>query len=309
MKKFHLLAAATILSTTSVFTSMPGTDVYAAKNVTTEGRKAIKQQEDVKRIADQFVESRYKIGDENWKAFKVRNILPLMDENHEVSKFLVEFTKKSALSGYAIIDLTEENGYEVVEFALGDVHPFIDLKQNEQGYFFGPLTYAMKDNSNEITDLKYKKKITEEDLEQIRNAKKKQKNNDETNKKSTKKLRSVINRDYDYITGVPDYQQDDNGTWTQDCSPTAGANVMVYWDANGFPNLHTTTRWQDVANTLGNLMGTNDPNGTTISNINPALLTFAQNRGYTNFTSTMVSSPSFSNIDAQIEARHPAIVT
>lgn len=71
MKKFHLLAAATILSTTSVFTSMPGTDVYAAKNVTTEGRKAIKQQEDVKRIADQFVESRYKIGDENWKAFKV----------------------------------------------------------------------------------------------------------------------------------------------------------------------------------------------------------------------------------------------
>jgi hypothetical protein len=283
MKKIHFLVAASILCSAPVFSGLPMTHSYAAE-------KAAINQNDVKQIAESFLKTRSDIGDQKWEALKIKNILPLMDENNDATKFLVEFAEKSKLSAYAIVDISEEKGYEVVEFALGDVHPYMDLKQNEQGYYFGPLTYAKKTKHDEIIDLRYKKTITEKDLKEIRKAKKKREQNRNTNEQNRIGIESVINRDFDYISGVPDFQQDDNPTWKADCSPTAGANVMVYWANHGYPKLHTTKKWQDVANRLGTLMRTHTDKGTPISNINPALLRYAEEKGYNNFSS--LSTPT-----------------
>lgn len=79
------------------------------------------------------------------------------------------------------------------------------------------------------------------------------------------------------LTGtIPDLDQ--NRDYTGDlvaeqnwCAPTAAANSVWYFGSGGFPNLipagaNNDVRADSMIKILGALMGTNDPNGTTVAN-------------------------------------------
>jgi len=98
------------------------------------------------------------------------------------------------------------------------------------------------------------------------------------------------------IPHVPEY------TWTYGCSPTAGAEVLGYFDLNGYENLFAASGWDQVSLTtnvtreileLAGYMGTNVSNGATWSyNISPGMVRYVAAHGYTCTTATVAYSLS-----------------
>ncbi|MFH1335947.1 MAG: dockerin type I repeat-containing protein [Candidatus Zixiibacteriota bacterium] len=92
------------------------------------------------------------------------------------------------------------------------------------------------------------------------------------------------------ITGVPDFD------WSYGCSPSASADVLGYWDANGYPLLidYYFTRWDpleyewdynvpNVQQQLSWAMHTDSSAGaTSISNIGPGMRTVCNHPDYQN---------------------------
>jgi hypothetical protein len=120
---------------------------------------------------------------------------------------------------------------------------------------------------------------------------------------------AITDYDYTLISGVPDYQQNDNDNMENDCVPTSGANVMMYWDSHGYGNI-TTGTWITVANRLGTIMGHSDLGGVDRDDIVLGLITFISERGYSSsFSVDRDYFPSFSDIDSQIESSNPLMMS
>jgi len=89
----------------------------------------------------------------------------LKDEYELITKTLVELTNpKGEVGGYMVVD--HEQDYEIVEFALGDVHPLQNVSSKDI-YYLGPIAYAGKVNSTELKDLKTNLTFNKSELNNI----------------------------------------------------------------------------------------------------------------------------------------------
>ncbi len=251
---------------------------------------------EVYQIIENKLKERIHLGFKDFQGLTPGKVFNMKDENRKETKYLVELEKNGSLAGYMVVDSLEGM---VVEFALGNVHPL--LHKTGEIFYLGPLFYGEVDNAGKIIDLRTKKEISEDILEKIRKRKA-----DFTSKSISPD--TIIYYDYDYIDNVPDYQQSDNTSMDNDCAPTAAATVIMYWDSHGYPNLSSTNNWIDVANVLGDLMDHNDENGVTSDKIEPAIESYITGRNYTNFSVGRDTSPTFSDIDYQIERDQPTLL-
>jgi len=202
-----------------------------------------------------------------------------------------------------------------VEYALGDSYPGSNTL-NEL-YYLGPLSYVEKVNDNTFRDLINNKQLNKAEFQNIQEFIKSKKKNNVSGESPTAGSNTVsssvspqgiTNYDYDFISGVPDYQQNDNDSMANDCVPTAAANIIMYWDSNGYPNMVETNNWINVANRLGVLMNHTDENGVYSSAIAPGLNSYFSEHEQTDFSATWDYTPTFSEIDGQIESGNPALL-
>ena len=116
------------------------------------------------------------------------------------------------------------------------------------------------------------------------------------------------------IAGVPNYQQGDFAG-SNDCAPVASANVLGYWDANGFPNLIDGSNDYSTNPTgvtaLVDLLKTNmhwTSSGTQISWIWLGITITASQRGYS-FSTHNDGSVLWDDITTEITAGRPPVFT
>ena len=104
------------------------------------------------------------------------------------------------------------------------------------------------------------------------------------------------------ISGVPDYP------YTFSCIPTAIGNVLGYWDSHGYPNLMIMPLMdiQEINNRLIDIAGNNTSNSAIPGATQGYCRTPA--RYPNNFTVTNIWSPSYSQMQIEIDANRPCLV-
>ncbi|WP_223638891.1 hypothetical protein [Planococcus sp. 4-30] len=117
---------------------------------------------------------------------------------------------------------------------------------------------------------------------------------------------SVVNRIYRKISGVPDYI-DGHYPGANDCSPVASGNIVMYWDANGYPNMSYDNTPSSVISRLHTFMNTDSIRGTSGENLEIGLDRYMQER-YANANSDRRGAPSFANMSNEIAAKRPALI-
>jgi len=118
---------------------------------------------------------------------------------------------------------------------------------------------------------------------------------------------SVTPLAYKLIGDVPDYCQFGTGGCWSGCAPTAAANVLGYWDARGYPNLQSGGDWQQLVLDLGSYMAT-DCGSTSISNISPGLVDYAQAKGYYFESELEWTDTSYGLFRDEIDANRPLVL-
>lgn len=122
---------------------------------------------------------------------------------------------------------------------------------------------------------------------------------------------------YRLIAGVPDWNQfwGSYGCWSG-CAPTSGANVMGFWDNNGYGNLVAGSDWQGAVNDMRSHMNTTcttDGGGSTsVGSISSGVVNYASVKGYT-FASELWCSncgvaATYANFQGEIDASRPVLV-
>lgn len=95
---------------------------------------------------------------------------------------------------------------------------------------------------------------------------------------------------------------------SNDCVPTAGANIVMYWDSHGYPNMAFSNDWTNVADRLGLFMNHNNTGGVNSSNVTAALDRHFDERGYTGFSQIRDSYPTFTDARSMINRGHPSLL-
>lgn len=280
--------------------------VLSVSSISYASEVGLDKNQPVTRIVENKIAERTSIGFEEFLNLQPGKQYSLLDQKGEEKIFLVELTNSlNELSGYMVVDLNKE---KVVEFAIGNTHPLIKEQKNKVRYL-GPASYAeeigngfVKDMRTQtihnISDIKQKTKVV--DKQQI----------SAQNTKSLSSTPIITDYDYDVISNVPDYIQNDNTDMENDCVPTSAANVLMYWDYNGYSNLSSSNNWINVANRLGEIMGHTDANGVSRSNVVPGLQSYISEKGYSsNFSVSRDTTPSFGELDFEVEKYHPAMLS
>jgi hypothetical protein len=121
------------------------------------------------------------------------------------------------------------------------------------------------------------------------------------------------------IPGVPAWDQwiyytdsNNRGYWTG-CSPTAAADIMGYWQFNGYPNMGHSQMVFDLRTAMGttnNYKSTCNcyPGATSESSITSGMQQYARGRGYATSTATTISSPSYSTMKTEVANNRPALL-
>lgn len=116
------------------------------------------------------------------------------------------------------------------------------------------------------------------------------------------------------VPGVPDYQQSDFAG-TNDCAPIASADVLGYWDANGYPRfidgLNDFASNPAGVTALVNSLKTNmhsTSSGTQISWIWLGIALTASQMGYS-FSTQNDGAVSWNDIMTEVEGVRPAVLT
>ena len=116
------------------------------------------------------------------------------------------------------------------------------------------------------------------------------------------------------ISGVPDYQQDDF-EGENDCTPVASADVLGYWDANGYGDLIDGSN--DYATNPVGVTALVDAlktymwwtsAGTDVGMINPGIKATFTEQGYS-FSVANDYSVSWSDVKTEVDAGRPAVFT
>lgn len=229
----------------------------------------------------------------------------MKDENELANKTLIELiNSNNELGGYMVVDHEQE--YEVIEFAVGEVHPLQEVS-TEEIYYLGPVSYAEKVSENELKDLKTDVLFDVAELNNIKTWK--EANRIQSELEEDISPSNVTDYEYKLISAVPDYQQSNNTSMENDCVPTSAANVMMYWDSKGFPNISPKDNWKTVANRIGKIMGHTDSSGVSRSEIVPGLKKFLSERGYSSsFTISRDTSPTFNEMRSLIKNGDPSMM-
>ncbi len=233
----------------------------------------------------------------------------MKDENEQVTKTLVVLQRGSEVAGYFVVD--NETGL-LLEFSTGTVYP--GQGQDESSlYYLGPLFYANKTSENEFNDLKTKKTFDKKALEEVKAKKAKAKAvlspaAAPQSQNGQVSPATIINYEYGKISGVPDYQQNDNSSMNNDCVPTSGANTIMYWRSQGYTNLSSSGVWTNVADRLGALMDHDDSYGVYSSDIGPGMNSYFSEKGFSNFSTSWDSSPSFGEMKTEVNANAPGFL-
>ena len=122
---------------------------------------------------------------------------------------------------------------------------------------------------------------------------------------------------YRLINGVPDWNQfwGSYSCWSG-CSPTSGANIMGYWDNNGYSNLVAGSDWQGAVNDMRlhmNTVCTADGSGSTnVGSISSGIINYASARGYTFASEVWCNdcgvAASYTNYQGEIDGSRPMLV-
>lgn len=114
---------------------------------------------------------------------------------------------------------------------------------------------------------------------------------------------------YKLIGGVPDYCQfwGSYNCWSG-CAPTASANILGYWDGQGYSRFQSGSDWQGLVNTLRNYMDTEcdgSSGSTSIGNISSGIVNYARDKGYYFESSIIWPGAEYSTLRDEIDANHP----
>lgn len=227
-------------------------------------------------------------------------------ESESVTALLYDVENKdTGFCGYLIMDYSSRL---VLEFSAGispyneyldlyKIKKFEKIKPEKVSLVYTPGTYAIK---VKLIDQKDEKLyyFTEDPKVSINIKTPKP---PAANKKSITPLGTDVH--YKAISGVPDY------AWTYGCIPTAIANVIGYWDSHGYSNLVTglvISMIDEINNRLIAIAGNNATN----SAIPGATQGYcrASGRYPSNFTVTNIWSPSYSQMQVEIDANRPCLV-
>lgn len=254
---------------------------------------------------EEKISERISKGFSEFEDLKAGKQIELLDENNTVTKTHVELVNlKNQLSGYMVVDHAQN--YEIVEFALGDVHPLQNITSNSV-YYLGPLAYA---ELLDDTKLKYVQTNDTFEKSELKEIKKKIENLKKYEESTGISAFNVTDYSYKVISSVPDYQQNNNTSMENDCVPTSAANVLMYWRNNGYSNISPTNSWTTVANRIGVIMGHSDSTGVSRSEIVPGLKTFLAERGYSStFTITRDTTPTFAEMKSLINGGDPSMLS
>ncbi len=112
------------------------------------------------------------------------------------------------------------------------------------------------------------------------------------------------------INDVPDYNQPQN--LPNSCAPAAGANLLLYWDANGYsdflPVSESPESVTDLIEDLSTYMSWDPAIGVHYEDVQPALQTYALNKNYTTFdVRSYMAIGSMDIIKEEVMNGHPII--
>lgn len=316
--KFTLKGAIKLIKKT--FTSLMLATILLAGNyneeVLADSHESVTsvQNNELVEIAEAKVAQRIAIGDSNFNHVEVSKVKKMKDINEKDTKYMVLLNHKNnkTIAGYMIVDALLENKDAVVEFAIGSEYPGYE-KDEKLLYYLGPVQYGIKDKNNNLKDLRTGILIDENSKEKIKIIEKEkyseynsflQEESIVSAEEAT--TASVVNRIYRKISGVPDYQDSDY-PGANDCSPVASGNIVMYWDANGYPNMSYDNTPSSMIARLHTFMSTHPIDGTTGTNLENGLDRYMQER-YANANSDRRLAPSFANLANEIAAKRPALI-
>jgi len=260
----------------------------------------------IPQIVSKKIDERVLLGFSNFNGLHPGKYFKLKDQDGKVTKYLVELEDTtSQLSGYMVVDLTVGR---VIEFALGTTHPLAKTASKEI-FYLGPVSFAEDLGNESVQDLNTKRIYSKSQIKQ--KTRKYDSSSPAPEKQNTTyAVKNITDYDYDFIPNVPDYIQADNTEMENDCVPTSGANVLMFWRANGYTALSSSNNWKNVANRLGVIMGHTDADGVSRNNVVSGLTSYISEKGYSaDFSVSRDTSPTFAKLDAQVEKYHPAMLS
>lgn len=233
------------------------------------------------------------------QGYEIGKVLALKDRTEKENKYYVSVVDKNKETlGYAVLD--GSNNYEVIEFGLGKEEPLKDANHNIS--YYGPLSYAENIGNGKVKDLLLNQEFDKATL--INEINEVEQPTDEYQVSPA----TIINYAYKYISGVPDYQQSSITTMINTCVPVSAANIIMYWDANGYPNMVSTNNWINAANRIAQIMLHTNVNGVLPQYVTPGMRVYFDEHGYTGFGVTRDTSPTFSEAQTIVNAGHPSLL-
>jgi len=250
------------------------------------------------------IDQRVNLEFEGFNGLESGKIIKMKGANHKFTRALVELDDSNEdLGGYMIVEDTD-NGLHVTEFALGDVHPLQDIKSSSV-YYLGPLGYYENLGNGKVKDLKTNKKLDFNKLD-VNDSSTEQTVTYSNNIDSTSSS-NVSDYEYKHMDSVPDYIQADNTSMENDCVPTTAANILMYWDNNGYSGMSTSNDWKNVADRIGVITDHSDSDGVSRSEIAPGFEQYISEKNYSSyFDVTRDTSPSFSDLKSLMDNGDPS---
>lgn len=234
---------------------------------------------------------------ENWKEAKLKEPISLYDFDDNLTSYLFEVMNKNGTEqGYIIVSALKDFP-GVMESTREGSSPYNSLVKDslnkDKNIYVGPLLHFKKTSNEKIIDLQQNKVLNSTEL----------KSKGLFNKQDVKKMKidestsisSASITDYSYIspTSITDYSYKlisnvPDIAWYRGCAPTTGANIIRYWDNNGYSNLiQSTTTNSHVIDVLADqYMFTDSQGGTLPSNFVSGIRKYMNDRGYSPTIST-----------------------
>lgn len=242
---------------------------------------------------------------ESWKSITLQEPTELYDFDGILTSYLFEITNKyDKDQGYIIVSaLPDFPG--VVESTRTGSSPYKNIK-NGDGIYVGPLLSFTKNNNTfkdlhsgeivEKNELKNKGTLTVENVKELA----------KTTKDSMDEIVNPDNiTDYSFklMSEVPDF------LWYKGCAPTSGANIVKYWDNNGYKNLvQDSTSGSYLIEVLARsqYMNTSSSGDTTVKNMKYGIKKYMNDRGY---YPTLGDSATYNYHVSELKASRPTWVT
>ncbi|MDA2518627.1 S-layer homology domain-containing protein [Bacillus sp. 22475] len=271
--------------------------------------------EEAQQKAEIYIKSIGKLSYSPWINASLSESKALNDLKGNVRGYLFQVQKDKEDYGYVIVN-SKVHGSSIIESTRKGSNPYKDIPEG-QAIYTGPIQY-LKKVDNKVTHLPSGNTQNVEDIKiEEKNNIKAERNNLNKNSFSGKKFGEKIILEDVYndkeIENVPDYM------WYRGCTPTAVANVIVYWSNQNFPNLFNirTEYVNSLIDRLAEVMHTTDvvvePDGrrtggaTYFRDMVPGIEKYWNSHGYP-VIAEFVASPTFEQYKNEIKGGRPILL-